>query len=36
MQRVEQDRRIDVALMVGAVDGGAIERHVLAAGDAVA
>ena len=34
VQRVEQDRRIDVALMVGAVDGGAVERQVLAAGDA--
>ena len=30
VQRVEQDRRIDVALMVGAVHRGAVEREVLA------
>ena len=34
MERVEEDRRIDVALMVRAVDGGAVERNVLRAGDA--
>ena len=31
MQRVEQDRRVDVALMVRAEDGGAVERQVLGA-----
>ena len=30
VQRREEDRRIDVALMVAAVHGGAIERQVLA------
>ena len=30
VQRGEEDRRIDVALMVGAVDRGAVEREVLA------
>ena len=36
MQRLEQDRRIDVALMIGAVDRGAIERNVLASSHAEA
>ena len=36
MQRVEQHRRIDVALMVRAVHGGAVLRHVLAADHPVA
>ena len=30
MERVEEDRRIDVALMVRAVHRGAVERQVLA------
>ena len=34
VQHVEQHRRIDVALVVRAVDGGAVERQVLGAGDA--
>ena len=35
MERREEQRRIDVALVVGAVDGGLIERQVLPAGDAI-
>ena len=30
VQRLEQDRRVDVALVIRAVDGGAVERQVLA------
>ena len=35
MERVEEDRRIDVALVIRAVHRGAVERKVLGAGDAV-
>jgi len=35
VQRVEQHRWIDVALMVGAVDGGAIEREWLRGDDPI-
>src|SRR4030095_5166746 len=33
VEAIEEDRRVDVALMVGAVDGGAIEGDVLRAGE---
>ena len=36
MQRPEQHRRVDVALVIGAEDDGAARRHVLAADDPVA
>ena len=35
VQRVEQDRRVDVALVVRAEHRGAVQRQVLRAGDAV-
>ena len=35
MQLVEQNRRIDVALMVRAVDRSAVDRNVLCASDAL-
>jgi hypothetical protein len=35
MKRVEQNRRIDVALMIGTVDSGPVEGKVLRTADAI-